>query len=61
MQLAVDAAKITNWWVSAKHQIGRVLTLLGTWFSRDMRSAQEARKLRTEQALDRLKAKSNLS
>jgi phospholipase C len=58
VQLAVDAAKVANWWVITKHGIGRVLTCLGTWFSSDMRSAQKARQIRTEQALDRLKAKS---
>jgi phospholipase C len=60
MQLAVDAAKVTNWWVTTKHGIGRILRCLGAWFSSDMRSAQEARQSRTEQALDRLKTRSNL-
>jgi phospholipase C len=56
VKLAADAAQIGNWWVSAKHGVGRVLTSAGAWFSKDMRTAQKTRDARTSDTVERLKA-----
>jgi phospholipase C len=56
VELAADAARIASWWINAKHCLGRILTRLGTWLSKDMRRAQAARLLRTRNALTSLKS-----
>jgi phospholipase C len=55
VDLAADAAKFANWWVSSTHWCGRQLTKLGAWFSSGMRKAQHDRLARTRNAFTHLK------
>jgi phospholipase C len=54
--IAADAAKVGNWWISAKHWLGRMVTSTGGWLSNDMRVAKAAREERTSQAFEQVKA-----
>jgi phospholipase C len=56
VKIAADAAKVGNWWVSAKHTIGRLFASLGAWLSNDMRSAQAVRQARTAEIVDVVKS-----
>lgn len=60
VDLAADAARLANSWVSIKHWIGRQFTKAGAWMSKDMRAAQLARQDRTKKALVHLKALNDL-
>ena len=55
VQLAADVAKVGDWWIAAKHRLGRWFTFFGARLSSDMRAAQAARQERTESALEGVK------